>query len=128
MAGKSIAEKMQIKPGEKILLLDAPEGYAEMLGKLPEKAAIVPALENDLDVIQIFTAKQAELEKHLPELRKLLKADGKLWVSYPKGTSRKYQSEINRDSIAAYAISVGLQPVRQIAIDEDWSALRFKIV
>lgn len=119
---------MQLKPGEKIYLLNTPDGYAEILGKLPEKAAIVPALQNDLDVIQLFTAKQADLEKHLPELRKRLKADGKLWVSYPKETSKKYQSEINRDSIAAYAISVGLQPVRQIAIDEDWSALRFKIV
>lgn len=49
-----------------------------------------------------------------------------LWFACPKQTSRKYTSDLNRDLCAAALKSLNLQPVRQIAIDDDWSALRFK--
>ncbi|MCS4538947.1 MAG: hypothetical protein HYY67_08835 [Thaumarchaeota archaeon] len=49
-----------------------------------------------------------------------------LWVTYRKGSS-KIKSDINRDSIYEYALSVGLQGVAMIAVDENWSALRMKV-
>jgi hypothetical protein len=57
----------------------------------------------------------------------VLKADGLFWVTYPKGTS-KIKADVNRDSIAAYAKSIGLQAVTMISIDDTWSGLRLKIV
>jgi hypothetical protein len=58
---------------------------------------------------------------HLPTSK------GLLWVTYHKGTS-KQKSDINRDSIAAYALTIGLQAVAMIPVDDDLSALRLKVV
>ena len=52
--------------------------------------------------------------------------DGLLWFAYPKGTSKKYVCEFNRDTGWAELGKFDLEPVRQIAIDEDWTALRFR--
>ena len=47
---------------------------------------------------------------------------------YPKGSSRKYRCEFNRDSGWPVLGAAGFEPVRMVAIDEDWSALRFRRV
>ncbi|HEY4673895.1 MAG TPA: hypothetical protein VIH03_06995 [Nitrososphaerales archaeon] len=57
---------------------------------------------------------------------KYLNQNGVLWVTYRKGSS-KIKSDINRDSIYEYALSVGLQGVAMIVVDENWSALRMKV-
>jgi hypothetical protein len=51
-----------------------------------------------------------------------------LWFCYPKGTSKKYKSDINRDKGWEIFGEANIEPVRQVAIDDDWSALRFKQV
>jgi hypothetical protein len=75
----------------------------------------------------VFVNSRKDLEGQLPRLKPLLAPKGLLWVTYHKGTS-KQKSDINRDSIAAYAGTIGLQAVAMIAVDEDWSALRLKVV
>jgi hypothetical protein len=71
---------------------------------------------------------QAQLDQLVHALVPQLNGDAILWLCYPKGTSKKYRCEFNRDTgwqaIGAY----GFEPVRQVAIDEDWSALRFRNV
>ena len=79
------------------------------------------------DFIQVFVKDRSELVEALTVLPPRLARNGALWISYYKGTS-KFETDINRDSIWPIATSFGLQPVRQIAIDEDWSALRFKLI
>ena len=79
-----------------------------------------------MDLIQIFLTSKKELEAQLGKLRNLIKPDGLLWVTYPKGTT-KIKADINRDSINAYAHSIGLQGVAMISIDDTWSALRLKM-
>ncbi len=66
-----------------------------------------------------------ELQQRLPKLKSKLQPGGLLWVTYPKGSS-KIDSDINRDSIYNFAATVGLQGVAMIAVDDDWSAFRFK--
>jgi hypothetical protein len=73
------------------------------------------------------TATKIEQKFCFHELKKFLKPEGLLWVTYHKGTS-KIKTDINRDSIAEYALSLGLKPVAMISVDEDWSALRLKIL
>jgi hypothetical protein len=68
-----------------------------------------------------------ELEKQLPSLKNHLTPDGFLWITYPKGTS-KIKTDINRDSIWAYAKTLDLKAVHQIAVDDTWSAMRFRHV
>ncbi len=126
MSEKPIVERLFIKPGNKVLLINPPEGYQVELGALPKSAALLSSSDQPVEVIQVFVANRAELEAQLPRLKKLLAPKGMLWVTYYKGTS-KVKTDINRDTINAYARSVGLTGVAMISIDEDWSALRLKV-
>ena len=127
MSEKTIAQKMLIKPGHTVWVINPPAGYLEGPGALPPGAISVATAEAPVDVIQIFVRNRQELEAQLPALKSLLKPTGLLWVCYTKGTSKKYKTDIHRDSINAYAASLGLVGVAMIALDEDWSALRLKL-
>ena len=127
MPDKSVAQKLLIKAGRKVLLVNTPKGYKSVLGELPEGTLVLTAPTEPADIIQVFVANRAELEAQLPRLKEALKADGALWVTYHKGTSRT-KTDINRDTIAAYARTLGLQGVAMISVDEDWAALRLKVL
>ena len=77
--------------------------------------------------MQLFVTARKELEAQLGSLKSALQPKGLLWVTYPKGTS-KVKADINRDTIAEYAKTVGLQAVAMVSVDDTWSALRLKIV
>jgi hypothetical protein len=124
---KSIQEKLQVKPGRSFLLLNPPPGYNKLFGKLPSSVTEATAASKEVDVIQIFVDSRKQLEKELPKLKSKVAPKGMIWITYPKGTSAK-KSDINRDSIAEYAASIGLEGVAICAIDDDWSALRLKVV
>ncbi len=127
MSDKSISQKLLIKPGYKVLLINSPAGYQSSLGELPSKAVISTQSSEPVDLVQVFVSSKAELEAHLNQIKPLLKPGGLLWVTYPKGTS-KTKVDINRDSIREYAQSIGLQAVAMISIDDTWSGLRLKVV
>lgn len=127
MSDKPIAQKLSIKPGSKFLLVNPPAGYAMRLGTLPEGSRLLDEPADSVDAIQFFVADRNELEAQLPRLKRLLARNGMLWVTYHKGTSQ-VKTDINRDSINAYARSLGLQGVAMISIDEDWAALRLKLI
>ena len=75
-----------------------------------------------------FVVTQAELDAASAKLAKACEGDAVLWIVYPKGTSKKYKCEFNRDSSWSTLGAAGFEPVRMVAIDEDWSALRFRRV
>ena len=126
MPDKSIAQKLQIKEGRRVLMVNAPVGYQDQLDPLPPGVIVSTESEVPADVIQVFIQNRAELENWLPRLRPLMEADGIMWVTYHKGTS-SVQTDINRDSIWAFAQTIGMSAVAQVAIDDDWSAMRLKL-
>ncbi len=125
MAEKTIAQKLFIKPGHKVLIVNAPKGYKSTISALPDKAIILTKAVAPIDVIQVFVANRKELQAQLPKLKPLLAPNGILWLTYLKGTA-KIKTDINRDTIYPYAQSIGLQTVSMISIDDDWSAMRMK--
>ncbi len=127
MAEKTIAEKLQVKPGRKFLLVNPPREYRSVLGQLPAGAKLLQAPTEPAESIQVFIANRHELEEQLPQLKSALAPNGMIWVTYYKGTS-KTKPDINRDSINSYAQSIGMQGVAMISIDQDWAALRIKLV
>ncbi len=127
MSDKSVAEKLLMKAGQKILLVNPPKGYRALLGEIPKGVTVLKEAGEAVDLIQVFVGSRKDLEEQLPRLKPLLAPKGLLWVTYPKGTS-KLKSDINRDSIAAYARTIGLQAVAMISVDGDLSALRLKAV
>lgn len=125
MPDKTVAEKLLMKPGYRLAIVNPPSGYLDTMGKLPENATKVEITTGNLDFIQAFVTSRKELEASLSDLKEALKRDGLLWITYPKGTS-KIKTDINRDSINAYAQTVGLQGVAMISVDDTWSALRLR--
>jgi len=127
MPGKNVSQKLLIKDGYKVLLIDPPKGYlTARRGEFPG-AKISESKKGEADLIQVVVASDAELKKKVPGLKERLKPKGLLWATYPKGAS-KLKSDIHRDTIREYAETIGLEAVSIVAVDEDWSALRLKPV
>ncbi len=123
-------KKMNFKAHKHVLLINAPETFAD------EKAAMEAHTEfvQDLKEVEaltfalVFCQKAENVLKQVPAILEHLAEDGIFWLAYPKGTSKHYKCDFNRDSTNVWAIfgAVGYEGVRQIAIDADWSALRFR--
>jgi hypothetical protein len=127
MPDKTVAQKLLIKPGQRFLLLNAPDGYLAYLGELPAGVAVDTTLSGQAEVIQCFLTSRQQLEEMLPGLKAALKPGAILWLTYPKLTS-KLAADISRDTIWQLAATLGLGPVSMIAVDDDWSGFRLKVV
>jgi hypothetical protein len=73
-----------------------------------------------------FAFQQATLDAFSHAIAKATAGDAVVWIAYPKGTSKNYRCEFNRDSGWAVLGDAGFETVRQVAIDDDWSGLRFR--
>ncbi len=124
MPGKSVAQKLFIREHYTVLLVNAPKGYREVLGDLPDGAKVVSKASAPVDFIQIFAAKKAEMTELFRKVKPLLKDDGLLWATYPK--AGQLDTDLKRDVVWECGATVGMHPVSQIAVDDVWSALRFK--
>lgn len=124
-----IFKKLNLKNEAEILILNAPESFELELATL-EGVSILRELaqaENILFALA-FVTKQAEVDDVAKAVAARARGDALIWFAYPKGTSKKYKCEFNRDTGWAALGEQGFEPVRQVAIDEDWSALRFRRV
>lgn len=126
MTESSIVKKLLIKPGHKLLVLNAPKEFTEGLGELPGGADIVIKPTGPVDFVLLFVANRSELDKHAAAAVKAVKHDALLWIAYPKGTS-KMKTDINRDSLnKAIQEQFGLTGIALVSIDDTWSAMRFR--
>ena len=76
----------------------------------------------------VFAVMKAELELQVIQIMPYPEKDAVFWVCYPKGTSKRYRCDFNRDTGWELLGELNMEPVRKVAIDEDWSALRFRHV
>jgi hypothetical protein len=125
MADTPLQKKLGIKPGQRLLVLHAPEGYQGLLGTLPEGAALRADAQGSFDFVQVFVREQADVSRTAATAVQAVKPGGLLWFTYPKKTSG-VKTDITRDHGWDDLLSAGLRPVTQIAIDDTWSALRFR--
>jgi len=125
MADTPLAKKLLIKPNYSVAILNAPDGYGDLLGDLPEGAKASTSAEGLHDVVQVFVYSMADLSERFDAAQKAVKKGGLLWITYPKKTG-KIKTDINRDVGNAYLSTLGWEGVAMIAIDDTWSAMRFK--
>ncbi len=125
--GKTVAQKLMLKPGQRLLVIDPPDGFLAALGELPPDAELLPPSAKQADTIQVFVSSLFDLRRAIPALKPRLARNGAIWVTYPKGMGNK-PGGIHRDIIREYASTVGLQAVSLFSVDSTWSALRLKIV
>jgi hypothetical protein len=122
MSEKTIADKMFLRTAKSMLILNG-NVHPGMVSQMP--ANLIKNDQDQADVVLMFAMNQKELEQYFPLAKERLGEKGSLWVAYLKQTASK-ATDINRDSINAYAQEQGITPVAIISIDGDWSALRMK--
>ncbi len=122
-------KKLNLKDQSEILVVNAPTGFEAELAALE---GIV--IQREVDVVGTtafalaFVTQQAEVDRLATAIAPKLPGDGILWFAYPKASSKNYTCEFNRDTGWAVLGELGFEPVRQVAIDGNWSALRFRRV
>ena len=125
----AVFEKLNLKGQPEILVVNAPPSFeAELAGLEGVTVVRDPKKTKAVQFALVFATKQVEVDVLSKTLAGKAEGDAVLWFAYPKGTSKKYKCEFNRDSGWKAIRSFGFDSVRQIAIDEDWSALRFRRV
>ena len=125
----SVFGKLNLKDQTEILVLNAPDSFEPELAALAGVKIMRSAREaRHVTFALAFVKTQKEVDTISKAIAKKTQGDAIIWFAYPKGTSKKYQCDFNRDSGWDVIGQAGFEPVRQVAIDEDWSALRFRRV
>jgi hypothetical protein len=125
----SVFDKLNLKEQKHILVLNSPQSFEPELKAL-RGVAVLRDLKNagEIEFSLAFVTQQKEVDTLAKAIAKKATGDAVVWFAYPKGSSKKYKSEISRDSGWKVLGDAGFEPVRMIAIDEDWSAVRFRRV
>jgi hypothetical protein len=115
-----LADKLQIKPGTEVIVVAAPADGPDLSGLGPKAGdpaaagAIIAFVRQAADLTDRVTAAVIEAARQ----------DKLAWIAYPK--AGKLGTDLNRDSLAQVVTELGIRPVRQISLDDVWSALRMR--
>jgi hypothetical protein len=112
----NVASKLQIKPGQSVCVIGQPQDVTLDLELSQDPA--------EADAVVVYCGASADLERLSEPLLAAARRDALTWVAYPK--AGQLGTDLNRDKLAAVLRAQGVRPVRQIAIDDVWSALRFR--
>lgn len=118
-----LPRKLGIKPGTRLALLRAPEGFDHTLGELPGDVEVRRRARGPLDVVVAFFERRGELERRLPVLRQALHTAGGLWIAWPKRASG-VETDLNDGVVRELGLAAGLVDNKNCSIDETWSGLR----
>lgn len=123
----TVFEKLNLGSRQEIVVLGAPASFAPELAQLA-----ATTLHHHLESVAAcdfwlaFVTKKSEIGKLAPAIARRAQGDAIVWFAYPKGTSKKYTCDFNRDTGWEPIKALGFDTVRAVAIDEDWTALRFR--
>jgi hypothetical protein len=126
-SGTPLPRKLGIKPGHRVLLLSAPDGFDDKtLGPLPDGVRVARRARGTADVIVSFHTVRAELARRLPLLRSLMEPAAGLWIAWPKRASG-VRTDLTEDVVRELALEHVLVDNKVAAIDATWSGLRLVI-
>jgi hypothetical protein len=121
---KPLPEKLGIKEGFRIGVINAPPGYLEKLARLLKAVRMEPESDQLLDFVHFFTTVRSQLEDEFPKLGKKLKQRGMLWISWPKRSSG-VETDLSESLVREIGLANRLVDVKVASIDETWSGLKF---
>ncbi len=126
----ALFKKLNYKAHKQILVLNAPQSFGEELSLMEESTQVVQSIElaEVIEFTLAFVLDLIAIENFIHSIQQKLSADPIIWIAYPKASSKKYTCAFNRDTGFGILGVYGFEGVRQVAIDEDWSALRFRRV
>jgi hypothetical protein len=126
-SGTPLPRKLGVKPGHRLLLLGAPEGFESLtLGALPEGVTVVRRASGHADVAVAFHDRRAELARRMPRLRALVAPAGALWIAWPKRASG-VATDVTEDVVRELGLAHRLVDTKVCAIDATWSGLKLVV-
>lgn len=124
---QDILKRLGYRPGDRALMLDAPQvpgsALAGAMSPQPDSAA-----EGLYPFVMAFVTDLAQFEQRKAGWAAATASQGRLWVCYPKKSSKRFKTDVSRDVLWPLMGELGFEPVSQYALDEDWSAMRFRPV
>jgi len=125
-SGTSLAAKLGLKAGTRLLVVNAPAGYGDLLAPLPDGARISTRAHGKPDIVHHFATRRIELAAALDSYRSRLDAATPVWVSWPK-RSAKLPTDMTEDTIRALALPLGYVDIKVCAVSEVWSGLKLVV-
>lgn len=126
---KTVFDKLNLKDIGRILVLNPPASFEPELARLDGVEILRGAgADERVEFVLAFVTTRGEIDSIAPLAAEKAPGDAAVWFAYPKKSSKRYKAEIRRDSGWQTLGDLGFEGVRQIAIDADWSALRFRRV
>jgi hypothetical protein len=125
-SGKSLSQKLGLKPGFRIFADGAPGDYRKLVGEWPEGAKLVKEASAPLDLVHLFVTEAKGLAALLRKYRATITPDGMIWVSWPKKTSG-IATDLSDIVVRDTALRLGLVDIKVCAVDDTWSGLKLVI-
>jgi hypothetical protein len=125
-SGTPLPQKLGIKPGMTLHVVDPPMDYAALIAPMGRKVAFATRLSKDVELLHAFVTKTGRLQEVLDRARAGLDAEAVVWVSWPKKASG-LTSEITEDTVRDVALPLGFVDVKVCAVDQTWSGLKLVV-
>jgi hypothetical protein len=130
-SGTPLDQKLGIKPGQRVLVEGAPDGFVGGALRFPEDVTVVGAPKSPIDVAIVFVTSRAQLEARWQPVTTSLRADSAFWVAWPKKKptdgSAPVPTDMTENVVRDVGLPGGLVDNKVCAIDDVWSGLRLVI-
>jgi hypothetical protein len=121
-SGTPLWRKLGIKAGNVVALLGTPPGWS--IDGLPDEVVVRTRAQGPADVIVAFFDRRSKVERRLPTMLGAMRADGSLWIAWPRKAAG-HESDISENDLRAIILPTGLVDTKVAALDQDWSGLKF---
>jgi hypothetical protein len=125
-SGTPLPQKLGIKPGTIVVVIDAPDNYRKLLGQIPSGVNFATRPVGNTKFIHLFVKERRALQTQLQSLRQKIAEDAAVWVSWPKKSSG-VPTDVTEDVIRAVALPIGFVDIKVCAVDDTWSGLKLMI-
>lgn len=122
----ALLKKLNFKDQNEIVILHAPDEFSTFKESFKDYVIVHDEVYEKMPFVLVFVKSCLEIEEAAKLINEKLIDDALCWIAYPKKSSKKYKTDISRDNGWKPIGDIGFEPVRQVAIDDDWSALRFR--
>lgn len=123
-SGTPLVQKLGLKAGHRVRLLDAPPDFRALLAPVPERVVWETTLRAPLDVVVLFAPNRAALVRGFAPAARSLSPAGMLWVAWPKAAA-KVATDLDENVVREHGLAAGLVDVKVCAITDVWSGLKF---
>jgi hypothetical protein len=125
-SGTALVDKLGYKAACRAVAIDAPSDYRQLLAPLPPGVTFEPSATKQTDLVHLFVVSREVLARQLAALRRTLKSEASVWVSWPKKSS-KVSTDVTEDVVRQVALPLGFVDIKVCAVTDVWSGLKLVV-